>query len=496
MKPLNLDSSPCSPTSSNCVIWQGPDIACINLCKGDTISSVVYKLATELCTVMDTLKISSYNLSCFNLTNVTPQTFQDLIDLIILKVCELETASGNTIVIPGAGGSPTDTIVIVASCFIVGTQTTMNLQDYLTTIGTKICDLITDISVNTNAIEALCIRVTYLENATPPSYTTPQITLDEALASLSPATLYNIDTVLNVYINDVWFSYVGVTGSITDLSDSIIYGTTSVANSDNSITNPGAVMSVQYAADWITGPTKVADTLKNIWTAIKDIRGGVPTLTVDNSGNVQFTLTGFPAYSLKADVALPTVTMTDGATIAFTETTGAPDYEFTAEVIPFNGLFVRSTGVAITSVAKVTPSLTTLLNSGSSATLILGTTDYNDGGTGYNPTTGEWTCPANGRYNLSFNVSLSHTTDAAGWHTGGSAGIITAGLVSTSNVIYAANSFTPSASISPVANIAGNIEGVTLTAGIVIKLKVLNLTGFDYISEANDVATMSIQRIK
>ena len=47
MKPLNLDNKPCSPISSNCVIWQGPDIPCIKLCTGDTVSDVVAKLATD-----------------------------------------------------------------------------------------------------------------------------------------------------------------------------------------------------------------------------------------------------------------------------------------------------------------------------------------------------------------------------------------------------------------------------------------------------------------
>ena len=45
--------SPCDPISSNCVIWQGPDIACIDLCKGDTISIVVAKLAEKLCDIID-----------------------------------------------------------------------------------------------------------------------------------------------------------------------------------------------------------------------------------------------------------------------------------------------------------------------------------------------------------------------------------------------------------------------------------------------------------
>ena len=62
MKPLNLDNSPCSPTSSNCVIWQGPDLACIKLCKGDTVSDVIAKLATELCTIMDMLNVTNYDL--------------------------------------------------------------------------------------------------------------------------------------------------------------------------------------------------------------------------------------------------------------------------------------------------------------------------------------------------------------------------------------------------------------------------------------------------
>jgi len=47
MKPLNYSSENCDPISSNCVIWQGPDIDCIDLCKGDTVSEVIYKLATE-----------------------------------------------------------------------------------------------------------------------------------------------------------------------------------------------------------------------------------------------------------------------------------------------------------------------------------------------------------------------------------------------------------------------------------------------------------------
>jgi hypothetical protein len=39
----------CTPISSNCVIWQGPDIPCINICNGATVSDVVAMLAQEVC---------------------------------------------------------------------------------------------------------------------------------------------------------------------------------------------------------------------------------------------------------------------------------------------------------------------------------------------------------------------------------------------------------------------------------------------------------------
>ena len=86
MKPLNLDNSPCSPTSSNCIIWQGPDIPCIKLCTGDTISDVVFKLATELCIIIDELNVSNYDLTCFASTACPPADFQALMELLILKI--------------------------------------------------------------------------------------------------------------------------------------------------------------------------------------------------------------------------------------------------------------------------------------------------------------------------------------------------------------------------------------------------------------------------
>jgi len=48
MLPINKKNGPCDPISSNCVIWQGPDLDCVDICYGDSISAVIAALCDEL----------------------------------------------------------------------------------------------------------------------------------------------------------------------------------------------------------------------------------------------------------------------------------------------------------------------------------------------------------------------------------------------------------------------------------------------------------------
>lgn len=93
----------CNPISSNCVIWQGPDIACINLCAGDSISQVLAQLAHMLCELQP-----SGDAECCDVSLLDPQclseyykreyggdipddwVLQNYINLLIEYVCNLE----------------------------------------------------------------------------------------------------------------------------------------------------------------------------------------------------------------------------------------------------------------------------------------------------------------------------------------------------------------------------------------------------------------------
>lgn len=337
MRPLNLDNRPCSPISSNCVIWQGPDIPCINLCAGDTVSDIVYKLATELCAIMDELKVSNYDLTCLGITACPPQNFQALIQLLIDKICE---ANGITTTERTASGCP-DCVVSVAPCFVEGTQTTMQLVDYVQMIAEKICNILDQIAIINNQITNLDNRVTVLENTPPPSFTLPSIDTG-CLATYitgNPVSA-TIDIVLDTLLNNGIAGYCALIAA-TDLPTNILsaVATQCITGTDDSLANPGQSFSSAYGpytgfGTWNDSPVTSADAINNLWIALCDV--------YNYSSNLANTV-------VNAGEGITVTSATVGTTTTYTVTN---DYleTFVANV-SINSNFAPSSGV----IPKVTP---------------------------------------------------------------------------------------------------------------------------------------------
>ena len=300
MKPLNLDNKPCSPISSNCVIWQGPDIPCIKLCVGDSVSDVVAKLATELCAVLDTLNITNYDLACFNLTACGPNDFQALIQFLIDQICALQTEitlisdPATSPIVNQTKSTSESTPVKVADCFVVGGVTVMTVAEYAIAIGNKVCSLVSQIATINANINSLDIRVTALEAAPTPTFTVPSFTLSCSVDTLASGTTQFISTILESFINDVWCNYYyNVTGISSDLTaavnricitDADLQLTTGTAFS----TNPTWIQSGSYST--------VADAINNLWVALCDVYtysqtfavtvADTTTINLDNTANI------------------------------------------------------------------------------------------------------------------------------------------------------------------------------------------------------------------
>ena len=286
MKPLNLDNSPCSPVSSNCVIWAGPNIPCINLCKGDTISDVTYKLATELCTILDYLNVQNYDLTCFNLAACGPNNFQELVQFLIERICAIEnvpasvtTSTSTTVNTRSADVS--NYLMTAAPCFGGGTVT---LTEYVQQAATQICNIFVEINIINSGIASLNTRVTSLETAPVPSFIIPSFILQCEIGTIIPtlpaSSTQDIDVVISRFINEEWCPYKAAFGTYTDLASSIL--SQCILGTDEAeavkYTSPGTLMQVAYPS-YVASPTTLADAINNLWIALCDVRNGGKQLT-------------------------------------------------------------------------------------------------------------------------------------------------------------------------------------------------------------------------
>jgi hypothetical protein len=330
MKPLNLDNRPCSPISSNCVIWQGPDIPCIKICNGDTVSDIVYQLGTELCTIMEQLNVSNYDLSCFNLTACPPEDFQALIQLLIDKICE---ANGITVDTPKSSGCP-DCVVGVADCFVQGTTITMQLVDYVQMIANRVCSIISEIESINNQISVINTTLndlqTQIDNL--PLYTLPTFEVDCILGPGEQA----LDVIVEALMNDDTLGYcrlLASTGTPAEINTAVL--TQCIEDSDQPLAalalSPPvtSTFSAYYSGSWVnaatlgTSPT-VSNALNNIWIAICDIRAYVtnfPTTVVaagTNTTVTSATLGNVTTYTVSSN----DLTVQDTTTVNLTNTAG------------------------------------------------------------------------------------------------------------------------------------------------------------------------------
>lgn len=303
MKPVNFDSAACSPISSNCVIWQGPDITCINLCNGDTISDVVYKSATELCTIMDQLNVSNYDLSCFNITDCKPNDFNALIQFLIEKICELQGITPATE--KAGGGCPTDCIVTVAECFKNTLGLTTNLVDYVNAIASRVCQLAADISgindtLNQLLIDVEVIRTTYCQDC--------ESNLQDAVIGCT--TLYTIpgelppisasqkvDVFLKSFFaaDGVWcnfFSALTGASKATDIS--------ALTTSFNPVA-PCELSNFENIGVIIGQANNLPDALTNIWKILCALSTPV-TVAAQNTSTIRTTVTGGPDYVVSSKI--------------------------------------------------------------------------------------------------------------------------------------------------------------------------------------------------
>ena len=270
----------CLPQSSNCVIWQGPNLSCINLCKGDSISDVVYKLATELCTIKASTDLSDLDFNCIlDLCVGTPQpaltiaaVFQTIIDGLCCSVTgltsitnELETRTDNLYEEPD---------LVLPLCLQYtdpGTGllvTTLKLSDYAVLTAQSFCDLKAIVIAQGNQIVDLDVRVTALEDAPPytPPLVTPNCTYGTVVVGV-PAQMNVVLESLDARVCDIVTALGNTTDIITAASSecNLLSSQTALSQAGTMATLPG----------WNVTVSNMAQSMQNLWITVCDMRAAI-----------------------------------------------------------------------------------------------------------------------------------------------------------------------------------------------------------------------------
>ena len=267
----NLSKENCSSISSNCVVWQGPDISCINLCNGDSISDVTYKLATELCDLKDQLDLSDLDLTCLvsvctNCQGCEPEkTLAIVLQLLVDKVCCL-----NDIVLDINPGIPySEPILNLPLClqYTEGGQLVTQLihSEYTLRLANFICSLNTTVNNHTAQINSLTSAVTTIQQwkitpscSYPPTVPvsgvpTPILTLVEAFEE----KMCQLSTLI---------------GTVTQVQNAIDAVCANL-NTKVSLSTPPTQM--QNLSGWNVSPATLGESIENLWITVCDIRNFV-----------------------------------------------------------------------------------------------------------------------------------------------------------------------------------------------------------------------------
>lgn len=252
----SLNKDTCVNLSSNCVVWEGPNIECLQICTGDSVSEVVYNLGTAFCEFKDSLDLSNFDLKClFEACQACPQPDKSLTNVLALlrdKVCTLEEAIAS--ITPGTTPDP-EPFNVNLKCLAItdGNGNILNddSQDsQVQSIIDQVCTDVDDIALLQNQEADHEIRITALENVTDDGAFT--VTSDCVFVGTKP-----IDQAYELLDQD-YCSFKEAVGTPSELGSAI----GKQCELSELIGNPA----------FITNPVNLAESIQNMWLEICNLR--------------------------------------------------------------------------------------------------------------------------------------------------------------------------------------------------------------------------------
>ena len=278
--------------SSNCVVWQGPDLTCVNVCQGDTVSDVVAKFCdtlVECCEQSGVIDISTVNQYCLIEDYGQATTLQSLLNNIIDKVCRCcdSNAPGDgRSNDPAPGFGPCDCVMPIPECLRKAAQdylnttspvTSMVLHDLTTGKGyahflaERLCNLSSALGLLQSQVNNIDARVTYIEQNCCDQSVQPPVSV-VAPNSTGTNRPQRIDSVV-VALDETYGVQTRALGTSDQLTTAVAY--TPAYSQRKVLSGTGVMAGIR---GWITNPKNMAQSFQNLWITMNDTRNAVENI--------------------------------------------------------------------------------------------------------------------------------------------------------------------------------------------------------------------------
>jgi|TARA_B110000977_G_scaffold154173_1_gene195942 hypothetical protein len=273
----------CDSISSNCVIWQGPDISCIDLCNGDSISEVVFKLATKLCDLIESgveanPNLTGLDLSCLDLPGTDPTEIVPVLQAMVVQIC----ANADTTPVVQRFTTANMPIMTLQSCLEYNDAngnpvTELPLDEYATLIAQQVCRNVQEIIDIKAQIANITSRLTLIENCVFVGGVCQIGTSDEV--QIIPTCVSTVGQ-----LTDVSVVVLALESAFCALRDAV--GTPALisnAVAQTIITGSTSMLSVEGATynsigGYNTSPSTLAQSVQNAWVVIDDMYNAIQSI--------------------------------------------------------------------------------------------------------------------------------------------------------------------------------------------------------------------------
>ena len=271
-KPVNNKVTSCEDVSSTCVIWDGPALsfACMNIeiCKGDSINIALYELFKMMCQLLEKTDISLIDSTCLFDLPSEPDTFEELLNLIIQKLCDqditvlsLEDVENRTY----SANLP----YCLQNVNDVLTVTKLPIDQYFNKVAFSMCEPIAQLDDNLIEIADIQVQIALLDDEITAACA-PIAGLEVTPVCSAPAIPTLINKALEA-LESAFCSYRNFTGTPDELSKAIALDCPNL-NTLSALSNTNTMSDIY---GWVNTPTNVAQSMNNLWLTICDIRSAI-----------------------------------------------------------------------------------------------------------------------------------------------------------------------------------------------------------------------------